>query len=72
MNEKNGQIDVSADIDAIKMINVSLCLDEHDYKTISDIAQKEARSFEGQVRYMLSKHIQLNGRESALFADVCK
>ena len=70
MNEKNGQIDVSADIDAIKMVNVSLRIDEHDYDIITEWAKKDARSFNGQVRYMLGKYIELNGGRSAVFSDV--
>lgn len=70
--QKDRQIDVSADIDAIKMINVSLRLDEHDYDIITEWAKKDARSFNGQVRYMLGKYIELNGRRSALFGDVSK
>lgn len=72
MNEKNGQIDVSADIDAIKMTSVSLRIDEHDYDIITEWAKKDARSFNGQVRYMLGKYIELNGGRSALFGDVNK
>lgn len=70
--EKNRQIDVSADIDAIKMISVSLRIDEHDYDVITEWAKKDARSFNGQVRYMLGKYIELNGGRSAVFGDVDK
>ena len=72
MNEKNGQIDVSADIDAIKMTSVSLRIDEHDYKTISEMAAKEARSFNGQMRYVLSEFLLRNGFKSDLYGDVSK
>lgn len=70
--QKDRQIDVTADIDAIKMISVSLRIDEHDYDIITEWAKKDARSFNGQVRYMLGKYIELNGRRSALFGDVNK
>ena len=59
--QKDRQIDVSADIDAIKMINVSLRIDEHDYNVITELAKKEARSLTGQIRYMLRKYIELTG-----------
>lgn len=68
--EKNRQIDVTADIDAIKMINVSLRIAEHDYKIITEMAKADVRSFNSQVRYMLGKYIQLNGGNSTLFGDV--
>lgn len=67
--QKDRQIDVSADIDAIKMINVSLRLDEHDYNVITEWAKKDARSVTGQIRYMLGKYIELNGVSSAVFGD---
>lgn len=70
--QKDRQIDVSADIDAIKMTSVSLRIDEHDYDIITEWAKKDARSFNGQVRYMLGKYIELNGRKSALFGDPIK
>lgn len=70
--QKDRQIDVSADIDAIKMVNVSLCLGEHDYKTISELAAKEARSFNGQMRYVLSEFLLRNGFKSDLYGDVGK
>lgn len=70
--QKDRQIDVTADIDAIKMISVSLRIDEHDYDIITEWAKKDARSFTGQVRYMLGKYIELNGGRSALFGDPAK
>ena len=70
--QKDRQIDVSADIDAIKMTSVSLRIDEHDYDIITEWAKKDACSFNGQVRYMLGKYIELNGGRSALFGDVNK
>ena len=56
----------------MKMINVSLRIDEHDYDIITEWAKKDARSFNMQVRYMLGKYIELNGHRSALFGDVSK
>lgn len=56
----------------MKMLNVSLRIDEHDYDIITEWAKKDARSFNMQVRYMLGKYIELNGRKSALFGDVNK
>lgn len=52
-----------------KMLSVSLRIDEHDYDVITEWARKDARSFNMQVRYMLGKYIELNGRKSALFGD---
>lgn len=56
----------------MKMLSVSLRIDEHDYDVITEWAKKDARSFNMQVRYMLGKYIELNGRKSALFGDVNK
>lgn len=70
--QKDRQIDVSADIDAIKMINVSIRIDEHDYNVITELAKKDARSLTGQIRYMLGKYIEQNGGRSAVFGDVSK
>lgn len=59
--QKYRQIDVSADIDAINTINVSIRIDERDYNVITELAKKEARSLTGQIRYMLRKYIELTG-----------
>lgn len=56
----------------MKMINVSLRIAEHDYDIITDWAKKDARSFNGQIRYMLGKYIELNGGKSTLFGDPAK
>ena len=56
----------------MKMLSVSLRLDEHDYDVITEWARKDARSFNMQVRYMLGKYIELNGGRSAVFGDVSK
>ena len=56
----------------MKMLSVSLRIDEHDYDVITEWARKDARSFNMQVRYMLGKYIVLNGGRSALFGDVNK
>ena len=56
----------------VKMINVSLRIDEHDYDVIKERAIKDARSFNMQVRYMLGKYIELTGDKSAVFGDPTK
>lgn len=58
--------------DKVKMVNLSLRLGEHDYKTISEMAAKEARSFNGQMRYVLSEFLLRNGFKSDLYGDVSK
>lgn len=72
--EKNKQVVATDDLidSKVKMLNVSLRLDEHDYDVIKERATKDARSFNMQVRYMLGKYIELTGDKSAVFGDVSK
>lgn len=56
----------------MKMINVSMRIDEHDYDVITEYAKKDARSLNGQLRYIIGKYIEQNGGRSAVFGDVSK
>lgn len=54
-------------LDKLKTVVVSVRLDSEDYKIVAAQAQKEMRSFNNQIRYIVRNHIENNGLKFAHF-----